>query len=341
MVEGTVAPTAAREKPDLHTPSAGQTGPGWGSIPPQKEEDDERSLIHRIRSRLVRLSPRPLVRFMARPYIAGETRAEVMRVVQQLHGSRGLHSTVDVLGEAITRPQEARAMQREYLALLDDLGRSSHANISIKLSALGQGLDEDLCAEHLEEFLTRAASLGQFVRFDMEDASTVDSTLSYYRRFVPRFPRIGVVLQSRLFRTVEDVETLAPLKPNVRLCIGIYRERPEIAFQDKAEMKLRLLELLKTMWENGQYVAIATHDEHVIREALRLARETGKGPESFEIQMLLGVPRMAIQSELMSMGLKVRLYVPYGRHWYQYCLRRLEHNPEMAALVLRNLFYRR
>ncbi len=313
----------------------------WDALPPDTADLEERTLFHRIRSRIVRLAPRPLVRAMARPYIAGETCAEAMETARTLHDRHGLHSTVDVLGEAITQPSETRAMLDEYLALLDAVGRSPWANVSIKLSALGQGLDESLYDRNLTVLLERAASLDRFVRFDMEDATTVDSTLATYRRFVGRFPKIGVVLQSRLHRTARDVKELASFRPNVRLCIGIYRERSEIALVDKGAMKVRLLELLREMWENGQYVAIATHDERVIRKALELARQMGKGPESFEAQMLLGVPRSAIQSELLAQGIKVRLYVPYGSHWYSYCLRRLEHNPEMATLVLRNLLRRR
>jgi len=288
----------------------------------------------------MRLAPKPVVRILARPYIAGETRSEALALVRRLHAEKAIHSTVDVLGEAITEAREARLMLQEYLGVLDDLGRCPFANISIKLSALGQGLDDALCAGNLETLLKRAAAYDQFVRFDMEDHKAVDSTLGFYREFVGRFPRIGVVLQSRLFRTPRDVEALAPLRPNVRLCIGIYREGAEIAFQDKASMKRRLVELLDRMWDNGQYVGLATHDERVIRQALDLARARGKGAESFEVQMLLGVPRASLQEELMRSGIKVRLYVPYGRHWYNYCLRRLEHNPEMAALVLRNLLVR-
>jgi proline dehydrogenase len=275
---------------------------------------------------------------LARPYIAGESRGDALATVGRLHDERGLHSTVDVLGEAITEESQIRSMMDEYLSILDELGSCPFANISIKLSALGQGLDEGMCERNLDKLLRKAASYDQFVRFDMEDASTVDSTLSYYREFAPRFPRIGVVLQSRLFRTEEDVRRLASLRPNVRLCIGIYREKPEIALQDKRLMKQRLLQLLGMMWENGQYVALATHDEGVIRQALIKAREQGRGSESFEVQMLLGVPRAALQRELLGQELKVRLYVPYGINWYNYCLRRLEHNPEMASLVVKNLF---
>ena len=174
----------------------------------------------------------------------------------------------------------------------------------------------------------------------MEDASTVDSTLDFYRRFVSRFPRIGVVLQSRLFRTPEDIRRLAGLRPNVRLCIGIYRERAEIALQDKRSMKVRLLEQLEMMWENGQYVAVATHDEQVIRQALALAERMGKGPEDYEVQMLLGVPRASLQAELQRLGLKVRLYVPYGVDWYAYSVRRLKENPDMAGAIAKGLFSR-
>src|SRR5262249_48322784 len=150
---------------------------------------------------------------------------------------------------------------------------------------------------------------------------------------------IGVVLQSRLHRTAADVEALAPLRPNVRLCLGIYREPTGIALQDKPAMKERLLELLERMWRNGQYVALATHDENVIERAVEMAERLGKTPGDFEVQMLLGVPRARIQKRLRDVGITVRLYVPYGTHWYHYCLRRLDNNPEMARMVLGNLFH--
>jgi len=322
------------------TPPGRTDSSGRGETPrpeaPVGEEDRE-GLFAALKRRAVRLAPRPIVRALAKPYIAGESREEAIGAVHRLWNEKGLRSTVDILGEAITDPAQAREMLAEYEAVLDALGSCEHANISIKLSALGQGLDDDLCASNLERLLERASTYGQFVRFDMEDATTVDSTLGFYERFARRFPRIGVVLQSRLFRTPADVERLAHLTPNVRLCIGIYNEPASIALQQKRDMKARLLDLLATMWEQGQYVAIATHDETVIRRALEMAEEQGVGPELYEVQMLLGVPREALQAELLGRGVKVRLYVPFGKRWYQYCLRRIEHNPEMASLVLKNL----
>ena len=310
---------------EKHPPPAGTAG---GS---------ERSLLQRFKSRLVRLVPRPLIRALASPYIAGETRAEAIDLVRRLNATRGLYSTVDVLGEDIQDTTEAREMLDEYLAILDDLGSTPIANISVKLSALGQALDEELCQRNLEILLSHAAKHRQFVRFDMEDHTTTDSTLRFYRRFVARFPNIGPVLQSRLHRTEQDVLDMAMLKPNVRLCIGIYREPAEIALTDKREMKERLLRLLEMMWANGQYVAIATHDEAVIHRALQLADRMGKTAADYEVQMLLGVPRSQIQREVQARGVKVRLYVPYGRQWYAYCLRRLEGNPEMARMAAGNL----
>ncbi len=315
----------------------------WDALEPHDSAPAprERSRIARLKSALIRLSPRFLVRALARPYIAGETRAEAIALVHRLHGGgRGLSSTIDVLGEAITDPAEAEAMLEEYLAILDDIAHVPYTNISIKLSALGQALDEDLCARHLEVLLERAAGAGQFVRFDMEDHTTTDSTLRLYRRMVPRYPRIGIVLQSRLHRTLEDVQQLAPLRPNVRLCLGIYREPAAIALQDKPAMKERLLEILAKLWENGQYVGLATHDEQVIARAIAMADRMGKTARDYEVQMLLGVPRERTQREILARGITMRLYVPYGRHWYHYCLRRLDNNPEMARMVLGNLLRR-
>ncbi len=314
-------------------------GRPWTELRPKDDGPAARDvgLARRLKSRVLRLAPRPIVALLARPYIAGESREEAIALSRRLHHERGLHTTLDLLGEAVTDPAETRTMLDEYLRVLDDLGRCPHSNVSIKLSALGQALDRDLCARNLERLLTAASRYDQFVRFDMEDHTTTSSTLSFYREFVGRYPRIGVVLQSRLHRTEQDVQDLAPLKPNVRLCLGIYREPPDIALQDKPAMKERLLRLLEMMWDNGQYVALATHDERVIERSLDLAGRMGVTPRSFEVQMLLGVPRAGIQRKLIDDGIIVRLYAPYGKQWYHYCLRRLENNPEMARMVLGNL----
>jgi proline dehydrogenase len=193
----------------------------------------------------------------------------------------------------------------------------------------------------MRELMELARECGQFMRIDMEDHTTTDSTLRIYRRLREQgLHHCGVVLQSRLYRTREDILRLADLKPNVRLCIGIYREPSAIALQDKGAMKRHLLELLAQMWENGQHVAVATHEEWVIREAISMARSMGKPMEQVEVQMLLGVPRLALKRELIRAGVRVRLYVPYGEQWHAYSMRRLENNPDMMGMVAWNVLTR-
>lgn len=303
------------------------------------------SRFHRLAVGLIRRLPDPIVRIAANRYIAGETLEDALAVADTRWEQDQLHSTLDVLGEDVTRWDEVEEYNRAYDQLVDELGTRPHANISIKLSALGQELDEDDCFRRARDLIVRAGGQRSFVRFDMEDHTTVDSTLRIYRRCrAEGLDNCGVVLQSRLYRTRDDVAALAELQPNVRLCIGIYPEAPDIALQSKTEMKRHLLELLRVMWDNGQHVGIATHEEWVIRESLEIAQEMGKPLEEVEVQMLLGVPRLPLQRELVASGVTVRLYVPFGHSWRAYSMRRLENNPDMMKMVVANVvggFFRR
>ncbi len=283
--------------------------------------------------------PRPVIRLAADAYIAGETRAEALALTDRLWKEHGLSSTCDVLGEAIDSEEQAQEYYEEFEAMIEELTERRHyANASIKLSGLGQLLDEERCFERTRALLEIARDRGQFLRIDMEDHTTTDSTLGIYRRLREvGLDNCGVVLQSRLFRTEKDIEDLAPWKPNVRLCIGIYREPPSVALQDKTEMKHHLLTLLEKLWTHGQHVGLATHEEWVIHEAVELAARLHKPPEEMEVQMLLGVPRSKIQRELLDMGVRVRLYVPYGHQWHAYSMRRLENNPDMLRMVAANV----
>jgi len=286
---------------------------------------------------MVRSLPRSWIRLAASPYIAGETRASAWQVVDRLWREKKLHSTVDVLGEEIHNQADIDAYHQEFRRLVTELTDRPYANISVKLSALGQAQDEDDCYRRARDLVAQARAINTFVRFDMEDATTVDSTLRIYRRVRQDLDNCGIVLQSRLFRTKGDVLALRDLAPNVRLCIGIYPEGPDIALQDRVAMKEHLLELLEILWKNGQHVGIATHEEWVIRRALALAEQMRKPSSEVEVQMLLGVPRQALQRELVERGIIVRLYVPYGERWYAYSMRRLEHNPEMFKMVAGNV----
>ena len=315
-------------------PNVGSAPTPWGQTPPTREA----SLASRLRWGAIQSIPTFALRFFTFPYIAGSHRSDALAVARRLYDQRGIHSAVDVLGESVLSPAESVEALEEYLRLIEDVGRSDQISISVKLSALGQGIDQGLCDKNVETLLGRAAEYGLFVRYDMEDHSTVDATLATYKRFIGDFPRTGIVLQSMLFRTPGDYDALSHLRPNVRGVIGIYREPPEIAHTDKPTMKEKLLELSEKMWAGGSYVAIATHDRKVIRRALALAKKMGKTPNNYEVQMLLGVPLNRFQDELVAQGIKVRLYIPYGRHWATYCRRRLSANPCIAASVVRNFF---
>jgi proline dehydrogenase len=290
--------------------------------------------------RLLPAVPKPVVRVIADRYIAGTTLPEVSALVQRLNAS-GKVATIDVLGEAITSPEEARAIAAAYHDVFDEIERAGlDSNVSVKLSALGLELDERLCRENLESVVRHAARSSNFVRIDMEDATTTDATFRLYRGLrAAGLDNVGVVLQARLRRTLADIRALAELRPNVRLCKGIYLEREEIAFEDREAIRASFMRALDALLDAGCYVGIATHDELLIEDGRRQAAERGLAPTEFEFQMLLGV-RPELGEELVDGGYRLRIYVPFGRHWYEYSLRRLQENPSVAGYIAADTFNR-
>ena len=271
--------------------------------------------------------PKPVVQRLSARYIAGPTLDDAMRVVGRLN-AKGKLATVDVLGEEITNADEARAITGQYHDVLARIGEEGlDANVSVKLTGLGLELDLDLCRENLEVVVIDAAARGIFVRVDMEDSSTTDRTLELVRALrAGGHDNVGVVLQSYLRRTAADLAGL----DDVRLCKGIYIEPEEIAYRDYDEVRANYVRCLEALVEEGAYVAIATHDEYLIGEALRIVRDLPH--DRYEFQMLLGV-RPDRADELVADGHRLRVYVPYGTHWYQYSVRRLQENPKMAGYV--------
>jgi proline dehydrogenase len=294
------------------------------------------ALLDRAIVRLLPAVPKPVVQRLSSRYIAGPALDDAIRVVRKLN-AKGKLATIDVLGEDVTNPDEARAISGQYhdvLARIDEEGLDS--NISVKLSGLGLELDYDLCRENLESVVGDAAARGNFVRIDMEDSSTTDRTLQLYRELhADGHDNLGVVLQAYLRRTPADLPGL----DNVRLCKGIYVEPLEIAFREYEAVRANYMRCLEALVEQGSYVGIATHDEHLIREGLRIVRAAGLDREQYEFQMLLGV-RPERADELVADGHRLRVYVPYGSHWYEYSVRRLQENPKMAGYIASDIFRR-
>jgi proline dehydrogenase len=291
------------------------------------------ALLDRAIVRVLPAVPRPVVRRLSERYIAGATLAEACRVVSDLNG-QGKMATIDVLGEEITRREEASALLAEYEDVFETIERERlDSNISVKLTGLGLKLDHDFCRGNIAELVTEAAKRGNFVRIDMEDSSTTSETLEIYRELRNGgLDNVGVVLQAYMKRTLADVASLADLRPNVRVCKGIYVEPPEIAFQEFETVRISFVEAIEALLDAGAYVAVATHDEWVVAEALTLIEERGFAPDQYEFQMLLGV-RPELGDELVREGHRLRIYVPFGRQWYEYSIRRLQENPKIAGYI--------
>ena len=291
------------------------------------------ALLDRTIVRVLPIVPRPIVRRISDRYIAGTGIPDVVRVVTELN-EQGKMATIDVLGEEISSRKEALQIVRAYHDVFEAIEREKlDSNVSVKLTALGLKLAHELCYANLEKVVRHAAESGNFVRIDMEDSSCTTDTLRMYRELREAgLDNVGVVLQAYLRRTMRDIRELAPYRPNVRLCKGIYIEPPLIAYQGFEEVRQNFVRSHQELLRLGSYVGVATHDQFLIGEALRLVGEHGLTPEQYEFQMLLGVTSHA-GNRLVRDGHRLRVYVPFGRHWYSYSLRRLQENPKIGGYI--------
>lgn len=291
------------------------------------------AILDRAIVRLLPAVPRPVVQKLSQRYIAGPELKDARETVRQLN-AQGKMATVDVLGEEIKNEDEAAAIVRAYQDVFADIERCAlDANVSVKLTGLGLNLGYDVCGANLETVVADAASRGNFVRIDMEDSSTTDDTLRLYRELrADGHENVGVVLQAMLRRTVADIGALAPLRPSVRLCKGIYVEPHEVAYREFGAVRANYVRALEALLDAGCYVGIATHDEWLLEQAQQIVSERGLGRDEYEFQMLLGV-RAELGNRLVRDGHRLRIYVPFGRHWYAYSLRRLQENPKVAGYI--------
>jgi proline dehydrogenase len=283
--------------------------------------------------RILPAVPRPVVQKLSQRYIAGPELKDARETVRRLN-AEGKLATIDVLGEEITNEEEAAAIVRAYQDVSADIERCGlESGVSVKLTGLGLKLGYEICRDNLRTVVDDAATRGNFVRIDMEDSSTTDDTLQLYRELrAVGYDNVGVVLQAMLRRTLGDIEALADLTPSVRLCKGIYVEPYEVAFQGFDEVRTSFVRGLEALLDAGCHVGIATHDEWLLDEGRRLVAERGLTHEQYEFQMLLGV-RRELGDELVREGHRLRIYVPFGRHWYAYSLRRLQENPKLAGYI--------
>jgi len=292
------------------------------------------SLFDRMVQHGLPLVPKPIVGRVASRYVAGETLDDAVHTIRELN-AEGAMATVDVLGEEVTQRAKADSAVAEYIRLLERIDREGiDANVSIKPTLVGFKLDENLCESNVATIVARAAELGNFVRIDMEDRTCTDGTLRIYRSVLAEHGHVGVVLQAYMRRTVSDIREMLPIRPNVRICKGIYREPRTVAWKDFDTIRANFIYAMDTLLANDCYVGIATHDPMLVWAGMRTVDQLGLEPHQYEFQMLLGVDP-ELRRIILDAGHRLRVYVPYGRDWYPYSIRRLRENPTVAHHVMR------
>ena len=293
------------------------------------------SLSHR--PALGRLATRlPFTRSMVARFVAGQTLSEALDALDRLHAA-GRRTTVDVLGESVSSEAAATAAADRYLEVLDALAaRGLDGNVSLKLSQMGLDLSPEFCRANVARIFEAAARTGAFVRIDMEDHARTDATLGLWRALRPLNPASGVVIQAALRRSADDIRALITERAPVRLCKGAYREPAAVAYPTKSEVDASYVELLERLLREGTSPALATHDPRMIQAATDLVEREHLDRERFEFQMLYGV-RRDLQGQLVKAGYRVRIYVPFGREWYPYFMRRLAERPANVMFILRSV----
>jgi proline dehydrogenase len=279
-----------------------------------------------------------MARKFASRFVAGETVETGVQAAVDL-ASRGITSSLDLLGESVTAESEAIAARDQYLQMLDRMAAAKvEVNVSVKLTQMGLDIGEELCAANMLQILDKAKALGGFVRLDMEGSDYTQRTLDFFRNrlYEAYGTHCGVVIQSMLRRSEQDIEDLIALRARVRLCKGAYLEPPSVAFPDKADVDRNYVELMQRLLSAGNYPGLATHDEAIIGQAREFAGRERIGTDRYEFQMLFGV-RRDLQTRLRRAGHNMRVYIPFGTQWYPYLMRRLAERPANIAFVLGNI----
>ncbi len=279
-----------------------------------------------------------LARHLASRFVAGETLDSAVVAVRELNG-KGIAASLDLLGESVTKADEARSCAASVVQILERIAAEKlDCNVSVKLSQLGLDLDRALCVENVRRILDRGRDLGIPVRIDMESSEHTQRTLDLFEKdMLPVYgDRVGIVIQSYLRRSAADIDRLIGVRARVRLCKGAYQEPATVAFPIKADVDRNYVELIEKLLERGHLPAVATHDPSLIAHVRRFVEAKGIAADRFEFQMLYGI-RRDLQEDLRRAGFRVRVYVPFGTQWYPYLMRRLAERPANVAFILGNV----
>lgn len=288
------------------------------------ENDDLKSILFKL----------PYAKQMASRFVAGDSLEEALTVARGLNQG-GFRVTLDLLGESVSDRAEAERASAEYADSLAAIaGHEAETTISLKLTQLGLDIDPDFCVRNLLGIVRRAGELGNFVRIDMEGSAHTQATLDVFHRVFAEHRNVGIVIQSYLYRSEDDIAGLVELGAPVRLCKGAYNEPASVAFQARGEVDANFVRLMKMLLDGGVPTAIASHDARMIDATLAYAAKTGIPEDAFEIQMLYGV-RRDYQRQLIDNGLGLRIYLPYGSQWYSYFMRRMAERPANLLFVVR------
>ena len=284
--------------------------------------------------------PKPVVARLSRAYIAGDSLEKAVACCQQLN-REGFRVTIDILGEFVTHFEQAEESCEGYKQVLKAIAEHQiDGNISIKPTSFGLLLDKERCFKLIDQLMKQVAEQDTFMRLDMEDSPCTDMTIDFYNRYRKTYgpKHVGIVLQAYLHRTVDDIKAItANGSSHFRICKGIYVEPESIAYKDYEEVRANFLKSLNTMFDAGAFVGIATHDDYLVEEAEKIIKARGLGPEHYEFQMLLGV-RERLRDQIKAAGHKLRIYVPFGKDWYGYSVRRLKENPSLAGQFFKAMF---
>ena len=295
-------------------------------------------LINYLIIQIIPFLPKVFVRLVASPYIAGITDDEMLINVQKLN-NKGYDVAIDILGEHVTTEQEATEITERYANLYGRIASQQlNANLSIKLSHIGQDLGYDVVKNNLMILVNAAKKHNNFLRLDMENSPYTSETINLYKKAFEDYSNVGIVLQAYMYRSKDDLDKLANEKFNVRICKGIYIESEDIAYRDYQKIRNNYIVLVQQALIKGAYVGIASHDEYLIDKLYLWIKENQIPTTQYEFQILHGVPMEKKLQQLIKEGNKVRVYVPYGDNWYDYSIRRLKENPKMAGYIIKNIF---